>query len=123
MVRIKPPCAECGESSVKAGWCAKHYPQGYNDKTAWAMSDRRRKIKAGICVRCHEPAMSNRRYCEKHKDTYRQISKRNDTTLATHILKKAISDAQRRRDSESIFLDPDFEEKYTEEVKPEGGTK
>jgi len=117
MTREKPPCVTCGEPSARAGWCAKHYPPGANEKTAWALSSRRRKIAAGICLKCKAKAMPGKRYCEKHKDTYKEISKRNDTSVAMKIVKRAMRDAQRRRDAESIFLDPDFEEKHTEVVK------
>jgi len=117
MRREKPPCVECGEPSTRAGWCAKHYPAGINEKTAGARSVRRRKIAAGICLKCKLPVIKGRRYCENHKNTYKEISKRNDTSVAMKIVKSAMRDAQRRRDSESLFLDPEFEEKNTEVVR------
>lgn len=117
MALKKPPCVNCGKLSVRDGWCKRHYPKNVTRKTASELARRYRKIKNGICLRCKEKVLPGKRYCEAHKNTYREIGKRLDTVLAMHILKRAIRAAQERRDSESIFLDPEFEEKYTEEIK------
>ena len=107
-MRTKPLCAECGDPTTYLGWCEAHRPAGNDKNSIWAKSCRRRREKAGLCLRCGQPAIAGRKYCVPHQQAVDRGLQKIGTVMARKIVHDAKERAKKNRDKESIFLSPDF---------------